>query len=43
VGMWRILQDFFRAVTSPGGRTADAVTATSRALERAARQSGRYR
>jgi hypothetical protein len=43
--MWQILQDFFRAVTTPRADTAGAVTDTVRRLDRAARQAadGAYR
>ncbi len=40
VGIWQIMQDFFGAVTARGADRAAAVDATTRALERAARQNG---
>jgi len=45
LGMWQILQDFFRAVTAPRADTAGAVSDTVRRLDRAARQAadGAYR
>lgn len=45
LGMWQILQDFFRAVTATRADTAGAVTDTVRRLDRAARQAadGAYR
>lgn len=39
LGMWQILQDFFRAVTATGADTAGALTDAVRRLDRAARQA----
>ncbi|GAA5202260.1 ABC transporter substrate-binding protein [Rugosimonospora acidiphila] len=40
VGIWRILQDFFRAVTARNADRAGVIDATTRALNQAARQAG---
>jgi ABC-type glycerol-3-phosphate transport system substrate-binding protein len=37
VGSWRILEDFFEAVTTPGASAASAAASTARQLARAAR------
>jgi ABC-type glycerol-3-phosphate transport system substrate-binding protein len=39
VGIWRILQDFFEAVTTPGTNAASAAASTMRQLARAARDA----
>jgi ABC-type glycerol-3-phosphate transport system substrate-binding protein len=43
VGIWKILQDFFQAVTAPGADRPAAVAATLAALDRAARDNGSAR
>jgi ABC-type glycerol-3-phosphate transport system substrate-binding protein len=43
VGIWKILQDFFQAVTAPGADRPAAVAATQAALDRAARDNGSAR
>lgn len=40
VGIWHILQDFFRAVTARGADRTTAVNRTAASLNRAARQAG---
>jgi hypothetical protein len=39
VGSWRILQDFFQAVTRPGTSAASAAASTARQMARAARDA----